>query len=377
MHDLLPQEEKLLAELEKKILNLFRAWSYHKVTTPTLEYGACVQPDIDSGESLFKFFDRHGHVLVLRPELTTPIARLVSTRLRGCPLPLRLCYSADVFRDTLRGPKEFRQAGVELVGSASELADAEVIALAVHGIKVLGFKDFQFNVGHMGIFTGLMEELGVSPELRARLEEAIAKKDMVGIERLARESDLPEEAQRVLIEFPRLHGKEEILDRVLSWSDKEAVTQGVNSLRRIFDYLEQFGVIEHVDLDLGMLRGFTYYTGAIFEGYVPGVGFPVVEGGRYDALYEDFGYPLPATGFAINLGSLLSLFPLPAVESADVFLYGEKEEEVIKAAQALRADGRRVEMALAPLTDAEARDHARARGIPRVGKVRAGEILWE
>lgn len=346
MRDLLPEEIAVQEGLEDKILKLFRQWSYQKVLTPTLEYSACVQPDAEQEDSLYKFFDREGRILTLRPELTIPIARLVSTRMRGGEFPLRLCYSADVYRNTTVRHREFRQVGVELVGSDRELADAEVIALAVEAIASLGLENFQFNLGHMGIFSGLMLEAGVDEETQAKLEEVIARKDMVGVESCVRQSGLPDRVQELVLRLPHFHGGEEILDEVLGWSERPAIREAVESLRRIYQYLNDFGVQGNVSLDLGILRGFSYYTGAVFEGYVPGMGFPVVEGGRYDALYGDFGIPQPATGFAIHLGNLLELFPLPVLEGADVLVYGSDAKQIIRQCQALRAQGRRVEMAL-------------------------------
>ena len=364
MRDLLPEEVAVQERLEKDILALFRQWSYQKVLTPTLEFCACVQPDIEQDNILYKFFDREGRILALRPELTMPIARLVSTRMRGADLPLRLCYSADVYRNTTVRHREFRQVGVELIGSDQELADAEVIALAVQSIAALGLENYQFNLGHMGIFSGLMLEAGVDAGLQAKLEEALARKDMVGVESWVRQSELPDHVQELLLRFPHFHGGEEILDEVLLCSERPAIREAVESLRRIYRYLDDFGVQANVSLDLGILRGFSYYTGAVFEGYVPGMGFPVVEGGRYDTLYADFGVPQPATGFAIHLGNLLEKFPLPPVEGAEILVYGSNDKQVIHQCQALRAQGKRVEMVFGTINGKGAQKLALQKNIP-------------
>ncbi|KGP75274.1 ATP phosphoribosyltransferase [Desulfosporosinus sp. Tol-M] len=366
MRDLLPEEVAVQERLENDILALFRQWSYKKVLTPTLEFCACVQPDIEQDNLLYKFFDREGRILALRPELTMPIARLVSTRMRGADLPLRLCYSADVYRNTMVRHREFRQVGVELIGSDQELADAEVIALAVQAIAGLGLKNYQFNLGHMGIFSGLMLEAGVNEGMQAKLEEALARKDMVGVESWVSLSGLPERVQELLLRLPHFHGGEEILDEVLLWSERSAIREAVESLRRIYRYLHDFGVQANVALDLGILRGFSYYTGAVFEGYVSGMGFPVVEGGRYDTLYADFGVPQPATGFAIHLGNLLEQFPLPPVEGAEILVYGSDAEKIIRQCQALRATGKRVEMVLETMGNEAAQLMARLKNIKQL-----------
>ncbi|MDD2233953.1 MAG: ATP phosphoribosyltransferase regulatory subunit [Desulfitobacteriaceae bacterium] len=369
MHDLLPEELALQERLERNVLDLFRRWSYQKVLTTTLEFGACVQPNSDVEDQIYKFFDRKGHILALRPELTTPIARLVSTRMRGQELPLRLCYSADVFRNSLVRNREFRQAGVELVGSNAGLADAEIIALAVETIKSLGVKDFQINLGHMGIFLGLMKEAGISEELQAKLEDFLARKDMVGVEILVRQSNLAPDFQQILLRLPHLNGREEILDEVLSWSRSQDIREAVEGLRQVYRYLADFGVQKYIALDLGILRGFSYYTGVIFEGYLPGVGFPVIEGGRYDLLYADFGYPLAATGFALHLGSILGQFPLTSLENADVFVYGRDPQAVINKSQEFRSQGKRVEMSLGELSKEAIQELAAKKKIPVLCKV--------
>lgn len=366
MHDMLPDEIARQDKAERKVLELFQSWAYQKVVTPTLEYGACIQPDEEQEDAFFKFFDRQGHVLVLRPELTIPIARMVSTRMRGEELPLRLCYAADVFRYSKTQRQEFRQAGVELIGSDAAAADAEVVALAVESLRSLDIKDFQFNLGHMGIFTGLMDELEVPQEFRLQFQDALARKDFVGIERLVGESQLPDHVRQILLRVPHLHGDERMLDEVLKWSRNPGLISAVEALREVYQYLRNFEVQEYVSLDLGILRGFSYYTGVIFEGYVPGIGFPIVEGGRYDALYGEFGYPLPATGFAMNLGALVGQLTYESVLTADCFVYGKEISAVITETRRRRLKGEQVEMCLTALTREEAERLAHKKGIKKI-----------
>ncbi|NMA69683.1 MAG: ATP phosphoribosyltransferase regulatory subunit [Desulfitobacterium sp.] len=369
MKDLLPEELMALEQGEEKILSLFQNWAYQKVLTPTLEYGACIQPLEEEENPFLKLFDRQGHVLILRPELTTPIARMVNTRMRSSVFPLRLCYGADVFRYSPSYGHEFRQLGVELIGSPSPVADAEVIALAVEALQEVGREDFQISLGHMGIFTGFMNELNLTKEFRGKYEEMLGRKDYVGIERLVRGENFESKVEETLLKFPHLHGKEEMLQEVLTLSEEPSIKNAVESLRQVYSYLQDFGVQEYVSLDLGILRGFSYYTGVVFEGYVPGVGFPVVEGGRYDALYEEFGDDHPATGFAINLKALVEQTPVSEVISADVLVYGDDLGKVIQEGQKLRQGGQRVEISLEPMTASEAEKLAEEKGIQRIQQV--------
>lgn len=370
MRDLLPEEMAIQDELESKVLSQFKLWAYRKVATPALEYGACIQPDEEKEDDFYKFFDRQGHVLVLRPELTTPIARMVSSRLKGSELPLRLCYSADVFRLGMVRYQEFRQAGVELIGSNDPLADAEVIALAVESLRKLGIQDFQVNLGHMGIFSGIMDELQIDFQFRLKFQELLAHKDLVGIERMVEQSQFIDSVKKILSRIPHLHGKTEMLEEVLGWSQSPLLREAVSSLRKVYEYLEDFHVQGYIALDLGILRGFSYYTGVIFEGYVREIGYPIVEGGRYDALYEEFGYPLPATGFAINLGALAERQNPSLKPSPEVFVYGKDVSRVIQEVQRLREQGMHVEMGLGSLSSSEVESLAQLKGIKEVRQVR-------
>lgn len=369
MIDLLPAELARLEELEGKAINVCKNWSYQKTMTPGQEYRACVEPDADKEDHLYKFFDRTGHTVVLRPEFTTPIARMVATRQRGSQFPLRFCYSGDVYRNNHARFCEFRQVGVELIGSDNDIADAEVIALAVEIMKTLGIKNFQLNLGHNGIFSGLAEEMAFDVCLQEELEDGIARKDMVKLEKIIEGNDLSADAKELLLALPHLTGKEDVLDKLQNWSHIPPIRRAVESLRTIYMYLKEFGVQEYVSLDLGILKGFSYYTGAIFEGYVSGLGVPLIEGGRYDGLYQDFGMNHGATGFAINIGLMLEQAAEYELDTAEVLVYGQSPGGVIKRCRELRKGGKKVEMALSFLTDSDARALASSRGIALLEKI--------
>ncbi|AHF10510.1 MULTISPECIES: ATP phosphoribosyltransferase regulatory subunit [Dehalobacter] len=373
MIDLLPAELAQLEELEGKAISVCKNWSYQKVATPGLEYRACVEPDADKDDHLYKFFDKNGHILALRPEFTTPIARMVATRQKGGQFPLRFCYSGDVYRNDSARYREFRQVGVELIGSDNDIADAEVIALAIEIMKTLEIKNFQLNLGHNGIFSGLAEEMKFETKVREELEDGIARKDMVKLEKIISSNDLPESAKELLLSLPYLTGKEEVLDKLQNWTHIKPIRKAVESLRTIYLYLKEFGVQDYVSLDLGILRGFSYYTGAIFEGYLPGIGVPLIEGGRYDGLYADFGMNHGATGFAVNLGFILEKAADFELDMADVLVYGQSPGAVIKRCRELRKSGKKVEMALGFLEDTDARNMASSRGIALLEKIESNK----
>ncbi|HWJ03741.1 MAG TPA: ATP phosphoribosyltransferase regulatory subunit [Verrucomicrobiae bacterium] len=365
--DILPREQGFIRTLENKILDLFTSWAYEEVETPTFEYLAAINPTIEKTDSLYKFFDRDGAVLALRPEMTTPIARMIATRLRGNVFPLRICYSAEVFRyEKPPARREFRQAGVELVGSSSPLADAEVIALAVDTLRNSGVQDFQLNLGHIEIFRGLIEEMGLDELSCKTIEDCLARKDFVALELYLVEIGLSKQQIELIVGLPSFHGGDEVLERVGKLAKSPRTLAALDNLREVYEALKLHEVCQDVAIDLGILRGFDYYTGVVFEGYAPGLGFPVCEGGRYDGLLNKFGLDTPATGFAVNLERLVSILEVPEYRGANILVAGTSMKRVIVRAGELRAEGKRVETILVPTGESEAREYAALKGIALV-----------
>jgi ATP phosphoribosyltransferase regulatory subunit len=328
-----------------------------------------VEPGADQDDELYKFFDRDGKILALRPEFTMPIARMAAGWRQTLDLPYRFCYAGEVYRNKALHYREFSQVGAELVGAGSYLADAEILALTVEIMKALGLSSFRLSLGHNGILHGLVQEFAISPALQGELEDGLARKDIVKLEKIISENNLPDKAARLLLALPSLTGGEEVLDKLGEWRDLQPLNRAVETLRTIYRYLEEFGVQKYVSLDLGILKGFSYYTGALFEGYLPGVGMPVVDGGRYDGLYGDFGFPQTATGFAMHLGLIVEQLEEFDIESADVLVYGPSPLKVIKRCRELRRAGKKVEMALDFMAEARAKELAAARHIGSIEQI--------
>ncbi|MDR1069560.1 MAG: ATP phosphoribosyltransferase regulatory subunit [Gracilibacteraceae bacterium] len=369
MMDLLPGQLAALEAVQRKALEVMQAWTYRRVRTPGLEFRDCVEPGADQDDKLYKFFDRDGNILALRPEFTTPIARMAASCCREETPPLRFCYAGPVYRYGAERQREFYQAGAELVGAESHLADAEVLALAVEVMKALEARGFHLSLGHNGILSGFMQEFGLKGELRRELEDGIARKDIVKLEELIRARGLPPEAAKLLTALPTLTGREEVLDALDEWGWMPPVRRAAETLRTIYSYLGEFGAQKDVTLDLGILQGFSYYTGAVFEGYLPGVGAPVLDGGRYDGLYGDFGFPQPATGFALHLGLITEQLEEIDIAGADFLVYGQSPLKVIKRCRELRRAGKKVEMALSFLAEDKAKELAAGRGIGMLERV--------
>ncbi|MCW2278022.1 ATP phosphoribosyltransferase regulatory subunit [Heliophilum fasciatum] len=381
MRDLLPGVACDQRQLESRCTGLFTSWGYQEVITPTLEYLDAIT--IDTGEEirdhLFQLFDRQGKILALRPEMTTPIARVVATRLRGAALPLRLCYAANVFRyeEPQAGrQREIAQAGVEMIGAATPLADAEVIALAVEAIKQSGLEDFQISLGQIEIFNGLMEELPLTVEQKSKVRTLVAKKDFVSLEELLNSYGITGAPADRILQLPTLHGGAEVLEQAAWLGVNDRARQGLENLRQVYQALASFGVSDFVALDLGVLRGFDYYTGIVFEGYTVGLGFPICGGGRYDNLLGQLGYPCPATGFALGLDRILLALartnPPARATSAVYLIGGDDTAAMLNKATQLRSQGLSVEIDVLGRDEASLQAYAQTRGITQVQYCRQG-----
>mgnify|MGYP001263628745 CR=1 FL=1 len=316
VRDYLPEAAERLRHIERRVLECMGRWGYREIVTPTLEYYDTVgMASSTSDARLFKLLDKRGVTLVLRSELTAPIARVVATLLGDEPLPLRLSYSANVFRameDEAGRDAEFHQTGVELVGDASAEADAEVIALAIASLEAAGIGSFKIALGHVGYLNGLLREaLADDPETQVALKECLLRRDHVGYrDRIAR-LPVSEEIRRELEDLLRLRSGREICEQAARLASVPArggeVREALDHLCRIWGALCDYGVSEHVLIDLTLIGDFSYYTGMIFEGYAAELGFPVVSGGRYDNLLAQFGRPAPATGFALKTNRILEV----------------------------------------------------------------------
>lgn len=313
--DLVGKEVALTRKLEEKLGKLISSWGYQEVRTPTIEF-ADVLAKGSEGElaEAFLFVDRQGDLVSLRPEMTTPCARLLSSRLLTQPLPLRLFYGANVFRyeEPQEGRnREFRQIGVELAGLPAPVGDAEVVALAISAFEAVNLQNFQFALSHVGILEGLLEASGIEKALHHELLDLLRRGEFVAYRKLVSELATGTIGE-ILEELPRLRGEASLLTELEAKLAKEPSSIGVGNTRRalfelsgILELIEIYGLGSHVKVDLGMVKDFTYYTGFIMEGYSADLGYTIASGGRYDQLLKSFGRPAPATGWALGVERLL------------------------------------------------------------------------
>src|SRR6266446_1770369 len=314
----LPDEAAQKRRVEAELCGVFRKWGYRDIVTSAYEYFDVVSQgtDQDLQERMFKMVDREsGRLLALRADVTPQIARIVATRMREEPKPLRLAYLTNVFRydePHVGRYREFYQAGVELVGLPNPEGDAELIAMAVEGLRALGLREFQLDVGHADFFRGILEDLGLD-EVRAReLRSALGRKDISALERFVAGLGAPAAAGDLLLALPGLYGRGDVLDRAERLVKNPRSESALANLAEVYRLLTAYGLADSVLLDLGEVRGFDYYSGVHFEAYVSGLGASLVGGGRYDQMLGRFGYDCPATGFAFEVGRALL-----AMESQD------------------------------------------------------------
>lgn len=300
-------------------------------------------------EKTFRFDDRQdGKLIAFSPDMTPQVARIVATRMRSIPLPLRLCYSGRVLRHAEQQSgkdREIFQAGVELIGLESPEADAEMIAMAIESLKAFGATTFTIDIGQVEFFRGVMAQLDLpAADLRA-LQALIAGKEMTGLTRLLDTFALPASVRAEVLALPRLFGGREVLEKAADLVHNERSCRALTNLRQVLEVLETYGLEEHVTFDLGELRGLDYHSGITFQGFLPGLGRAVCQGGRYDHLTARYGYPAAATGFAFDLLNLLTALDLvlehAAEQSIDVLLFqsGADKRPAQKIAQALRERG--------------------------------------
>ncbi|HNX92695.1 MAG TPA: ATP phosphoribosyltransferase regulatory subunit [Syntrophomonas sp.] len=350
LRDILPEEVKNRRKLEQKAMQIFTSYGYKEVMTPTFEYLEVVETGSGKHrERLFLFMDREGGILSLRPEMTVSIARLAAMHLRDSSFPQRLFYSANVFRHVqphLAQYREFWQTGIELLGASGPWADAEAISLAVKLLRELGLNDFKISINQIGIFNGLLADAPISSNDKDEIRRLVEKKDLVELERRLDKLTMPDSWKETIARLPVLHGGLEVLNKIPYLEQHSITEQAVKDLLHVYEALEDYGVAEHIVIDMGVLRelDLDYYTGVIFEGYSPELGYGLLGGGRYDNLMGQFGLPCPATGFALGMDRLALVLARQEEEPSRYLLGGRNLRAMVVKAEQLRSEGKTVEM---------------------------------
>ncbi len=350
VEDCLPAECYIKKTIEGALRQVFILSGFDEIETPTYEHIDVFQSGVGSyiQESMIKFVDSNGRILVLRPDLTVPIARVAATKFDG--KAQRLFYIQNSFaaaEPAIGKAGEFTQAGIELIGDGSDFADAEVIALAVKSLKTAGLNSFTVDIGQVSFFKALIGEAKLKDSEIDLLRHAVDAKDKMAIEALSKQFGLSETLTEQLTALTDLFGGSEVFEKALKVSQSKECVDAVENLRKAYTLLNDFGLSEYITIDLGMLHDIDYYSGIIFRGLATGIGFPVVSGGRYDGLLGKFGKAAPATGFALGIkrvmiamerqGLLGGYYETDAVISCDTSMSGK----AYAFAEAMRKQGKR------------------------------------
>ena len=298
--------------VQSALTHLFRQRGYSEIITPEEEFydlftmtGAALPQ-----EEMVKIIDRSGKIVVLRPDCTTPIARVAATRLKDMVFPCRFYYNETVYRSSAahRGQRsEIPQCGIELIGAKGIKADLEVIAAACDALRCCGLTRFYIELGHADIFPAFARRLSLSEGEAEQMRALVEGKNFAALSDLLRPYRGQAEA-RAMERLAFLFGGVEVLEEAETLvGDLPALRH----LRELYSDLAKAGYGELIRFDLGMVHHIDYYTGPIFRGYAQGAGEAVLSGGRYDQLCGSFGRPAQAIGFAVNVDAVGACLPSP------------------------------------------------------------------
>jgi ATP phosphoribosyltransferase regulatory subunit len=342
-------EARRRRRIEETVLTVFEGWDYEEIIPPLFDYA-----DVFTGEALssktYSFVGRDGSVLALRPDFTSLLAKIAAGRLHDRPAPIRLYYSGEVVR--YEPPKAGRQSelfqmGLEHLGGEPRAADAEVLTIAAESLEALGVEGFVLTLGHVGVFTGLLDGVDIDADVLRELRERVEAKDARGVRGLLEDVDLRPEARDALVKLTTLAGDAKVLaEAAHAVAGSPSAALAVEELRLVSEALAAAGLGGRVAFDLGEVRGLDYYTGLVFRVFAPGLGFEVGGGGRYDALLARFGRPLPAVGFMLGLDRVALLLARQGEEGAGApeaeKVSGEDLGAALRRAREKRRAGSRV-----------------------------------
>lgn len=355
VRDIYGDEKAKKMEVERLLRERIHAYGYRDIQTPTFEFFDVFSKEVGTTPSkeLYKFFDKEGNTLVLRPDFTPSIARCAAKYFMDENVPIRFCYQGNTFTNTseLQGKlKEVTQMGAELIGDGSVQADAEMITMTIEALYHAGLTDFQVSIGNVEYFKGICAEAGLDEETESELRELISGKNYFGAEELLEHKNVKKREREILLKTSELYGSVDALEEAKKEIHNERSLQAIERLEKVYQVLCDYGVEKYVSFDLTMLSKYHYYTGIIFKGYTYGVGDAIVKGGRYDTLLGRFGKDAAAIGFMVVVDDLLVAMARQNVMIAQpeklVSIYYREDnfKEQLKQAKILRAEGKNVEL---------------------------------
>ena len=299
---------------------------------------------------MIKVIDTSGKVLVLRPDVTIPLTRTMA--LNTQEKYERLFYVLDVFRQSQEqmDQKESTQAGIECFGKNAPEIDSEVILLAIHTLKDLGFTNFKIEVGHAGFFKELIQHTNLNKHELDVLQTLIQTKNLIEIEPFLNKLSIEERIQKAIQSIPMMYGNPEyVMKQAETIIINEKMEHILQNLMDVYQVLRAYGMEEYVHFNLGLINNMNYYSGIIFQGFVDSVGKPILMGGRYDHLSTQFNRSIPAVGFAFEVDLLIhaliqqELVKRPSsLVDINIDYVEEKQAEALQSAYQLRDLGYQV-----------------------------------
>ena len=350
VRDIYNSEFQKKDHVEHKMKEVMKHYGFHQFVTPTFEYFDIFNKERGtvSSKEMYKFVDRDGETLVLRPDMTPQAARCIAKYFKQETLPIRMFYHGNVFVNYsgYQGKlKESTQLGAELYNDASPEADAEMAALMVDALLAAGLSKFQVVAGQADFFQALVEEAGFSEEETENLRNLIEMKNVFGVEQLLQEKDISGELKEMFTKLSSHFGSIDTIRSLKKMTSNERAVAALTRLEEFYDALCLYQKEQYIFFDLGMLSQFNYYTGIIFRAYTHGTGDVIAAGGRYDALVEQFGKKAPAIGIAVYSDQILTalqrqgLLSAPKPEGILVLYAAEGKKKAVELANELRAEG--------------------------------------
>lgn len=353
VRDIYGEECSRKKRLQRELHQVFSRYGYEDIETPGFEYFEVFSNEVGTipSKDLYKFFDREGNTLVLRPDFTPSVSRACATYFNPEKEVVSLCYTGNTFinNSSFRGRlKETTQMGVERMGDDSPEADAEILAMTVECLLATGLTEFQVSVGQVDYYKAIFAQTGLSQEEEEELRELISQKNYFGVEELVKNKNMDKSLARVLSQLPQMFGSTEVLEKAKSLTDNPQALKAVARLEEIYELLKVYGYEKYVTFDFAMLSKYHYYTGIIFQAYTYGTGEALIKGGRYNQLMKHFGKPAASIGFAIVVDNLLMALSRQKIEmegeeGVTVITYRKENRiQAIQKAKELRAQGRNV-----------------------------------
>ena len=357
VRDIYNSECETKMNLERKLKSKMYRYGFREIQTPTFEFYDIFSKERGTvpSKDMYKFFDREGNTLALRPDITPSIARCVAKYYKEETMPIRLCYCGSTFinNNSYQGKlKESTQLGAELINDSTVEADAEMIVLTVECLKLSGLEEFQVEIGQADFFKGLVEVAALKEDEVEQLRVLIENKNLFGVEELICEKQIEEPLKKVFLQLPELFGSIEVISSIKSNLKNERAIKAIDRLEQLFELLKAYGVESYISFDLGMLSKYNYYTGIIFRAYTFGTGDAVITGGRYDTLVSQFGKEAPAIGMAVLVDPLLTALSrqnlIKSIEPTNTLIVYKRElrNTAIALTQHFRSEDMNVELIL-------------------------------